>query len=94
MVLHCCSHCQSIVRCRDGIEVVGKAVGIAAAAGPQRRSEVVVVVLTVAGRDCLPMRRERAVVEAQSCRVHSRVFEVLGVVHSELQLGAVFGTGH
>jgi hypothetical protein len=94
MATRYCSHCRSIVRCRGGTEVVGKAVGIAAAAGLQRRSEVVVAVLTVAGKDCSPMRRERAVVEAQSCRVHSQVFEVLGEVHYELQLDAVFGIGH
>ena len=94
MAPRCCSHCRSIVRCRDGIEVAGIAVGIAAVVGLQRRSEAAFAVLTVAGRDCSPMRRERAVVEARSCRVHSLVVEVSGMVHSGLQRDAVFEIGH
>lgn len=94
MAPRCCTHCRSIVRCRDEIEVAGTAVGIAAVAGLQRRSEAAFAVLTVAGRDCSPMRHERAVVEARSCRVRSLVVEVLGVVHSGLQRDAVFEIGH
>jgi hypothetical protein len=70
-----CSHCRSIVRSRDGTEVAGKTVDIAAAADQRKRSGAVFAVLTVAGRDCSPMLRGRVVVEAQSCRVHSPVFE-------------------
>jgi hypothetical protein len=75
MAPRCCSHCRSIVRCRGETEIVGEAVDTVAAAGQPRPSAAVFAVLTVAGKDCSPTRRGRAVVEAQSCRVHSLVVE-------------------